>query len=211
MKNQKKTVSLVLVGVLVAILALIAVIIIPILTHENSGASGQTKPDGFVSEVTATGEDGKTRTLSAQTIAGDPADLSRVTPGDTVIIHGEGFDASIGIYVSVCRIPEDVAEKPSPCLGGIPEDATEEHDETAEMIAQESVWITNNWAWRTFATDQYLDADVGTFEAKLLIPPSATELLDCSEAACGIFTRADHTAGNERVQDLYLPVAYAEN
>lgn len=200
----------VLLGVLVAVVALVAVIVVPILTHESSGASGQVKPDGFVSEVTATGEDGRTRTLAAVTPSGDAADLSRVNAGDVVIVRGSGFDTSIGIYVSVCKIPDDVTEKPSPCLGGIPEDATEEQEQPTEVTAQESVWITNNWAWKAFATDQYLDTEAGTFEAQLLIPPVATELLNCEETACGVFTRADHTAGNERVQDLYLPVAYAE-
>jgi hypothetical protein len=28
--------------------------------------------------------------------------------------------------------------------------------------------------------------------------------------ACGIYTRNDHTALNDRVQDLFVPVAWAE-
>ena len=32
---------------------------------------------------------------------------------------------------------------------------------------------------------------------------------DCRVDACGIFTRNDHTALSDRVQDLYVPVAFA--
>ncbi len=34
--------------------------------------------------------------------------------------------------------------------------------------------------------------------------------VDCTQVRCGLYTRNDHTALENRVQDLYLPVAFDE-
>ena len=41
------------------------------------------------------------------------------------------------------------------------------------------------------------------------IPAAADENVDCVEVACGLYTRNDHTALDDRVQDLYLPVSFS--
>lgn len=183
-----------------------AVIIVPILTHSNSGSSGQEIPDDFVAESTATGEDGRTRTISVTTSSGDAADLGDLQAGDELIVAGSGFDASIGIYVSICAIPEPPLEKPGPCLGGVPDVAEGEESDGDEPLA--SAWVTNDWAWQAFATHSYDDADAGTFKVTLTVPVAADELLDCTEVDCALATRADHTAARERVQDMLLPIQY---
>ena len=49
-----------------------------------------------------------------------------------------------------------------------------------------------------------LDRDVDDVEH-----PTA-EGIDCTVDACAIYTRNDHTALNDRVQDVYIPIGYAD-
>lgn len=198
-----------LLGVSVVVLGAAIAVTVPILTHTSAGPSGQQIPRGFVSEASGDGADGRTRTVSVETADGAAADLGAVHPGERLTVRGSGFDARIGIYVSVCAIPEP-GEKPTPCLGGIPDGA-----ETGGAAGQgeeplASVWITDDWAWRAFATQRYDDGDSGSFTARLTVPEPSGDGLDCREQRCAITTRADHTAGDDRVQDIQLPVAFAE-
>lgn len=195
-----------LLGVSVLTLIAVLVVLIPIVTHSSAGPSGQEVPDGFVSETHGEGADGRTRVLEVFDATGAPADLASVTPGEPLTVRGSGFDAGIGIYVSVCAIPEP-GEKPTPCLGGIPEGA-ETGDAAGTEEALTSVWITDDWAWRAFATQRYDDARSGTFTAHLTAPAPVDEALDCREQRCAITTRADHTASGDRVQDILLPVSF---
>lgn len=186
------------------VLAALAVIVVPILTHSSMGGSGQEElPEGFVATTSAVGADGRTRELTVETASGEPAALAGLRPGEELIVRGSGFDAGIGIYVAICAVPSVPGEKPSPCLGGIPET-----DEGA-AAAESSVWITDNWAWAAFATQGYEDAEEGAFTARLTVPEAASNGLDCTAVLCAITTRADHTASNDRVQDIQLPVRYA--
>lgn len=205
--------------VLIVVLVLAALVLagavavaLPILTHQNAGSSGQAVPEGFVSETSATGADGRTRVLSVERPDGEPADLARLRPGEVLVVRGTGYDAGIGIYLGICLIPSIPGEKPSPCLGGIPEGAMEADDAEGGAGAaepQSSVWITDAWAWRAFATQGYDDAESGAFTARLLVPESAQDGLDCTRSVCAITTRSDHTAAGDRVQDMQLPVAFA--
>jgi hypothetical protein len=38
---------------------------------------------------------------------------------------------------------------------------------------------------------------------------SMTEFVDCRASDCAIYTRNDHTAIDNRMQDLYLPVEFS--
>lgn len=194
----------------VAVVVLIAVIavLVPILTHQSAGGSGQSVPQGFASESSAKGADGRTRSIEVRTPDGKPADLASVEPGNELVVTGSGFDASIGIYVGVCAIPAEPGRKPSPCLGGIPAGA--EQGKAAKEGAQPSVWITDDWAWRAFASHGYDDAAKGTFTARVLVPAASSDGLDCRKTACAITTRSDHTAAKDRVQDMQLPIAFAK-
>lgn len=207
---MKRTLIWVLIALLATVIAILAIVLIPMLTHESTGSSGQERPTGFVSEVTAVGEDARTRYLAAFDENGDPADLANIQTGDIFTVKGSGYDSNIGIYVGFCKVPETPDGRPSPCLGGIPEDAQAEKTEDISNQALESAWVTNNWAWRTFASHTFEDAAEGTFEVTLVVPPSAGEGIDCTVDECGLFTRADHTALSDRIQDLYLPIAFAD-
>lgn len=208
--SRSRRTRIILIALLtVAVLALIGVtlVLVPILTHQSAGSSGQQLPDGYVSEVSATGADGRTRTLSVTKSGGETFDASAVKPGESLTISGDGFDAAIGIYVAVCAIPGDPSVKPGPCLGGIPQGAEEGNVNTEDLT---SAWVTSDWAWKAFATHSYDSKQDGAFTATLTMPEPATEGLDCTVTRCAITTRADHTALNDRVQDIFLPIRFTE-
>lgn len=192
---------------LVVVLVPVAILVVPILTHRSAGTSGQVAPEGYPTSVEATGDDGRTRILSV-TAEGD-VDTSAVNAGDRVVVTGSGFDGSRGIYVAICVIPDDPATKPGPCIGGVPE---QEQTEAAEGTVQwaPSNWINDDWAWKLFGARSYDSVADGTFTAYLEIGEPVGEQVDCLSNACGIYTRNDHTALNDRVQDIYLPIAFAE-
>ncbi len=193
---------------LVLLLILALVVLVPMLTRVSAGpANIQSQPPGSP-VATSTASDGRTRTIEVFAADGvTPATLTAVQPGDRFVVRGSGFDAGTGIYVASCRIPDDPTEKPSPCLGGIPENAqaskAPSEQNTAEFL--ETSWITSSWAWRAFATGSYEDETLGTFTAYLIIPEGSADGLDCATERCGIITRNDHTAASDRGQDLYVP------
>lgn len=193
---------------LVVVLVPVAIVVVPILTHRSSGASGQVAPEGYPTSVEATGDDGRTRTLTVATESGSSVDLSAVAPGDRVVVTGSGFDGSRGIYVAICVIPDEPTTKPGPCIGGVPE---REQTNAAEGTVQwaPSNWINDDWAWKLFGARSYDDLAAGTFTAYLEIGDPVVAEFDCRDDACGIYTRNDHTALADRVQDIYLPVAFA--
>lgn len=195
-------------AVAVLVLAGVIAVLVPILTHQNSGGSGQAVPTDYVAESSATGGDGRTREISATLPGGGKVDLSELSPGDVVTVNGTGFDSSIGIYVGFCAIPASPEQKPGPCLGGIPEGA--EQGDAAGQEALSSAWLTDDWAWKAFATQGYSDHDSGSFEVDLTVPAPTIEGLDCTKVRCAIVTRADHTALSDRVQDMMLPIRYAK-
>lgn len=191
----------------VVVLAIVVAVLLPILTHQSAGGSGQNLPTESVSEVRAEGADGRTRELRVETADGKAAQLDALHAGDELVVHGSGFDSAIGIYVGFCAIPGTPEQKPGPCLGGIPEGAEEGAASGEQSLP--SVWVTNDWAWRAFATQGYDEG--GSFTARLRVPEATMDGLDCRVTACAIATRADHTAGSDRVQDMLLPVKFAAN
>jgi hypothetical protein len=110
--------------------------------------------------------------------------------------------------VAICVIPDDPATKPGPCLGGVP---TQTQQDVADGTVQyaPSNWINDDWAWKLFGSRGYDDPTAGTFTAYLEIPSPIGEGIDCTESACAIYTRNDHTALRDRAQDVYLPVGFA--
>ena len=121
---------------------------------------------------------------------------------------GSGYDPSRGIYVAICVIPADAATKPGPCIGGVPDQAEQEVAEGTIQYAP-SNWINDDWAWKLFGARSYDDLDAGTFTAYLEVGDPVGDGFDCRVDACAIYTRNDHTASGDRVQDLHIPVAFA--
>lgn len=192
------------------VLAFVAWLVVPILVSEPEGASGQSLDvEGYPMSVTATGEDGRTRTLSAIVEGPEGKTLEGLVAGDRIVVSGEGYDAQSGIYVALCQVPEDALTRPGPCLGGVP--GTEPNGAGVEDVTEyaASNWINDDWAWRLFGARSFDDRERGTFRAFIEIPGFADENVDCSTVRCGLYTRNDHTALDNRVQDLYLPVSFA--
>lgn len=196
-------------GVLVAFLAVIAAIAVPILTHQNAGVANQDEAsEEWPLVATATGDDGREREIRIHAVdPGAEVDTSALAPGDRFVVSGSGFDPERGIYVAICAIPDDPTIKPGPCLGGVPEqEATEVEAGTIQFAA--SNWINDDWAWRLFGARSFDDRDSGTFTAYLEVPETSDENVDCREVACAVYTRNDHTAASDRVQDLYIPLGF---
>ena len=199
-------------GIIVVVAALItAWIVVPIVTSSPAGSSGQQREvEGYPASVSATGDDGRTRTLEAAFESGEERDFSALVAGDRLIVSGSGFDPSKGIYVAVCKVPDSVGGKPRPCLGGVP-GTEEDGDSTVGAVEYAaSNWVNDDWAWRLFGARSFDDRAAGSFTAYIEIPASADENVDCTRVRCGLFTRNDHTALEDRVQDLYLPVSFAK-
>ncbi|WP_229842078.1 hypothetical protein [Pseudolysinimonas yzui] len=196
-----------------ALLALVftgvGMVIVPILTHVDQGDANQVLPDEeWPLEATATGDDGRERRIQIVAVEpGTTVDTSALAPGDRFVVSGTGYDPARGIYVAICAIPDDPSQKPGPCLGGVPDQEAVEVAEGTIQFAP-SNWINDDWAWRLFGARSYDDRDTGTFTAYIEVPPTADENVDCSEVACALYTRNDHTAANDRVQDVYIPLGF---
>ena len=196
---------------LALVLGFVAMLVVPMLTHQNQGASRVVgTAEEWPHSVTAEGDDGRTRTLMVSAAEpGEELDTSALRPGDRIVVSGKGFDASRGVYVAICKASEP-GVKPGPCLGGIPEtDGDGETQETGAIQFAASTWVNDDWAWKLFGARGYDDRETGTFTAYLEVPAPEGEGVDCRVDRCVIATRNDHTAASDRVQDVQLPVGFA--
>jgi hypothetical protein len=194
--------------VVAALLVVVAIIAVPILTHQNAGLSNQSQPDEeWPLSATAAGDDGRERTIEIAGVDGGAIDTSALTPGERFVVTGSGYDPQRGIYVAICAIPGDPSIKPGPCLGGVPS-GDQPGDENTQQFAP-SNWINDDWAWKLFGARSYDDRDTGTFTAYLEVPAASDEHVDCTAVACAVYTRNDHTAASDRVQDVHIPVGFA--
>jgi hypothetical protein len=195
----------------VAAAAVVAwVFVSPFILPGDTGSSGQPLVvEGYPATMTAIGDDGRERTITVTEEDGAEADLEGIQPGDRLVVTGSGFDSRRGIYVAICQVPDRVDVRPGPCLGGVP-DLDSEGSGTGAIEWAPSNWINQQWAWRLFGARSYDDTVRGTFRAFILVPPASDEGLDCRKMACGLFTRNDHTAIDNRMQDLYVPVRFSQ-
>ncbi|MEI8066030.1 MAG: hypothetical protein WCH42_01695 [Actinomycetes bacterium] len=138
---------------------------------------------------------------SASSISGTHGEILTITKtsgiklGEKLTIQGSRFDETVGIYIEMCQI---VAKgvRPSVCGGGA--------DKTGSSGA--SVWISSNppnygiglalpyKAGGRFSTSIKVSAKIGK--------------IDCHKAKCAIYVRADHTRGDDRTYDMYLPISF---
>jgi len=191
-------------ALLVVLLAVIAAIVVPILTHESAGVSHQQDTgEEWATSVSAVGDDGRTRTVTLRAESGGEVDPAALAVGDRVVVHGTGFDPARGIYVAVCVVPASPEEKPGPCVGGAPQQSQDPEEHAGEIQWAPSTWVNDDWAWRLFGARSY-DDGAGSFTAYLELADPAE--VDCATQQCAIVTRNDHTAAEDRVQDVYLPI-----
>lgn len=186
----------------------IAIVTLPILTHQNQGAANQEPAtDQWPTRASAEGDDGRDRLITVTTGTGAVPITSELAVGDQLIVHGTGYDPGRGIYVAICVIPSDAATKPGPCIGGVPDQAQQEVEAGTIQYAP-SNWITDDWAWKLFGARSYDNLAAGTFTAYLEVGDPVGDGFDCRVDHCAIYTRNDHTAIGDRVQDLYIPVGF---
>jgi len=208
-KSRRVRTRWIVLAALVVVLVPVAIIVLPIVTHQNQGLSGQeAAAETWPLTVTAEGDDGRERSFTVMSPEpGGSVDTSSLQVGQRLVVSGTGYDPSRGIYVAICKIPSDEATKPGPCIGGVP-------DTEGEAVAEDSVqyapsnWINDDWAWKLFGARSYDDVSTGTFTAYIEVGEPKDDKLDCTVDKCGIYTRNDHTALSDRVQDLYVPVAF---
>jgi hypothetical protein len=201
------------IGVLVAALVVVvAIVVVPIVTHDDQGTSTQEDTgEAWPDSVTATGDDGRMRELTVSSEDGGTVGTAALVPGQRLVVTGSGFDGSQGIYVAICVVDASPAVKPGPCIGGVPEtdgDAADE-GEVGAIEWSPSTWINDDWAWKLFGARPYDDVAAGAFTAYIEVGDPAVDGVDCSVSTCAIVTRNDHTAAADRVQDVRIPVAFA--
>lgn len=195
---------------LLAALGFMAYLVAPFILPGQTGASGQEYPvTGFPTALSATGDDGRERSLEISGPNGELVETDALTEGDRIIVRGSGFDAESGIYVALCQVPDSPDTRPGPCLGGVPELDEQVGAEGAIEWAP-SNWINDDWAWRLFGARSFDDPVDGTFTAYILVPAATDEAANCLDNPCGLYTRNDHTALDNRIQDLYFPVEFAQ-
>lgn len=111
--------------------------------------------------------------------------------GSKVQVTGSGFDATKGIYVSLCFI--NAANAPGPCASG---------------SAGQSAWISSNPpSYGKSLAAPY--GSGGAFDVALTLDPVIDAEHDCAKVACAIATRNDDTHPDDRSQDVMLPVSFA--
>jgi hypothetical protein len=196
-------------GILLVTGGVVAWLVAPIMTADPQGLSGQELVvEGYPSSVEATGDDGRTRVLGATLENAADRGLDRLIAGDRIVVTGAGYNPDSGIYVAICAVPQALNEKPGPCLGGVPSQTPGESSNEGAIDYAPSNWINDQWAWRLFGARSFDDRAQGTFTAYIEVPGFADENVDCRERICGLYTRNDHTALEDRVQDVYLPIDF---
>jgi hypothetical protein len=196
-------------GILFVSGGVVAWLVAPIMTADPQGLSGQELiVEGYPSSVEATGDDGRHRVLGATLENAADRGLDRLIAGDRIVVTGAGYNPDSGIYVAICAVPNALNEKPGPCLGGVPSQTPGELGNEGAIEYAPSNWINDQWAWRLFGARSFDDRAQGTFSAYIEIPGFADENVDCRERICGLYTRNDHTALDDRVQDVYLPIDF---
>ena len=196
-------------ALVLAVLVVAGILGLPILTHQNQGLSNQTPAaQDWPLTASATGDDGRDRSIRVGAEEGG-LDTSALVPGEHLIVSGSGYDPDRGIYVAICAIPDDPSVKPGPCLGGVPDQQSQQVDEGTVQYAP-SNWINDDWAWKLFGARSFDDRETGSFTAYLEVPEPSDDHVDCRVVTCAIYTRNDHTAAADRVQDLFVPVGFAE-
>lgn len=124
--------------------------------------------------------------------------------GDTITVHGEGYDVGTGIYVGVC-VDNGAGQQATPCLGGV----------DMEGSGGSSAWISSNPPSYGEGLAQPFDeaGGKGSFDVELSVA-AADEFTDCLDPAqapdgCVVATRADHSRPGDRSADVRIPVTFA--
>lgn len=101
----------------------------------------------------------------------------------------------MGIYLAFCQVPE-YAKLPTPCGGGV----------NSSGKSKSSIWISNNApAYGKGLAVKF--GKNGSFRQTLRLSPMINDV-DCRKVQCAITVRADHTRGDNRNYDLFIPIKF---
>ena len=118
-----------------------------------------------------------------------------ITSGEKLIVQGNRFDETVGIYIEMCQIvPKGV--RPSVCGGGA--------DKTGTTGA--SVWISSNPP--NYGIGLAIPYKAGGRFSTAIKVASKIGKVDCHKVKCAIYVRADHTRGDDRSYDIYVPISF---
>jgi len=139
--------------------------------------------------------------VPAQALTGSHGEILKVSKttgiksGDKLVVSGQRFDETIGIYVALCTLVK-AGTLPSPCGGGI--------DESGATGA--SIWISSNPpSYGVGLAKPFLPG--GRFSVTIKVSPMIGKL-DCRKIKCAVYVRADHTRGDDRTHDLAIPLTF---
>ncbi|MFE5856891.1 endoglucanase [Streptomyces sp. NPDC056500] len=155
------------------------------ISAATSSSAAPADPGG------ATGPTGQKLTVSA-TKDIDPT-------GQKVTVTGSGYALDKGVYLALCAVPKP-GEAPSPCLGGTDMSGS----------SGSSYWISNNPP--DYARDLVKPFTVqsdgkGSFALEMTLKAKDSSA-DCTQRACAVVTRADHTHSADRDQDVIVPITF---
>lgn len=147
-----------------------------------------------------------TPAFAATSVTGPHGEILRSTKttaiksGDALTVSGQHFDETVGIYVAMCKVVPK-GKLPSPCGGGADKTGTEGASE----------WISSNPpSYGVGLAKPYLPG--GRFSVTVKVSPIISvpqgKAIDCRKIACAIYTRADHTRGDDRSYDIALPLQF---
>jgi hypothetical protein len=136
--------------------------------------------------LAVTGSQGESLTVSQS---------KAIKSGSTIIVTGRHYDETVGIYVAFCKVVPK-GQLPTPCGGGADKSGA----------AGASQWISSNPPpYGAGLAKPFLPG--GRFKVAVKVA-SKIGTIDCKRVKCAIYTRADHTRGEDRSFDLYIPIIF---
>lgn len=137
--------------------------------------------------VSAKGPKGQTLTASVANNL-DPVKATKIT------LTGKGYNTRVGIYATFCVMPEPGA-KPEHCGG---------FDITGRNT--QAHWISSKPPFYAQLVTKAFGKG-GTFKVVVPVSQMIGEY-DCKVVTCALTTRADHTRGDFRAADVFIPVTF---
>lgn len=140
-----------------------------------------------VADTSATGQFGEKISISKKTFKS----------AQTVVVNGNNFDETVGIYLAYCVLPKKGAA-PTPCGGGVNKNG----------IGDASYWISSNPPPYGVGLAIAFKPG-GRFSQKLEISKKIGAF-DCTKVKCAITVRSDHLHEGDRAHDLFIPVSFSK-
>ena len=139
------------------------------------------------SAATIKGTQGQTLSVSKAT----------VKAGSVVMVKGNFFDETVGIYLAFCVVPKK-GSAPTPCGGGV----------NKAGMGEASYWISSNPPpYAVGLTDVFLPGGRFTHTVKI---SRFIGKVDCRKVKCAVTVRADHLRSTDRTQDLFIPITISK-